>query len=98
MIAEPPPRTTVAKSSDRGAEEQPAAKRSTALARVYADLNEMLADVAEHEKKSVADLVEESDLRLWVLERYAKMHRSLSQKAADAEKAIAELKAKKRGR
>ncbi|OWK45834.1 hypothetical protein [Fimbriiglobus ruber] len=71
-------------------------RRSTAPAMLARDLAELLAEVAGSERRSVADLVEESPLRIWVLERYAKMKRQLAKQAEAAEREVAELKAKRR--
>jgi phenylpyruvate tautomerase PptA (4-oxalocrotonate tautomerase family) len=69
-------------------------KRNTAPAQLRPDLTDMLAEIANHERQSVADLVEESPLRIWTVERYLRMKRQISKQVEELEKSLAALKAK----
>lgn len=86
-------RPTVAKQT---ALEETAGKRPTAMVRLYADLNQTLAEIAALEGRSVAEIVDESDLRIWALERLARTAKGMSKRGEEAAKTAAELKAKRK--
>lgn len=87
-----PPMPTRRPSRQQPADEQSKPKRVSSPAQLKTDLTEMLAEIAFHEGKSVWELVEESPLRVWVMERWLKVRKRDAQRTAEVEKALQGLK------
>ena len=85
-------RPVAKKKTDTGGRGRRQEAKATAVARVYEDLYVMLDEVSRSGNQTIADLVEESPLRVWVMERYVKLLRQRAKEADAIEKQLADLK------